>query len=428
MVMQTIPKKRCAIYTRKSVEEGLDQEFNSLDAQREAGEAYIASQKANGWVCLPTRYDDGGYSGGNMKRPALQQLLADCEAGLVDIIVVYKIDRLSRSICDFADLSKKFDEWGTQFVAVTQEINTATSAGRMMLNILITFAQYEREVITERVRDKMAASRKKGKWVGGSVPMGYRVENKKLVVEPEEARVIQRIFQRFIEIQSPTLIAQELNKDGIRTKQGKVWDKPHIYRILSNHTYIGQVKYKGSICEGEQNAIVELDVWNRTREILALNEPVPRQTKRMETIAPLKGILRCGHCDCAMMPTYARRGRKQYYYYFCAKDSKRATSTCPVHQIPAGEVERITREQVVKMLQTPTILIKLAQVLNLPAEKIAELFKEIFWQEISPGEMNRLLHLLLEKVEVHEGKLTVEFKSSGIKTLMKEIANGEETD
>ena len=428
MVMQTIPKKRCAIYTRKSVEEGLDQEFNSLDAQREAGEAYIASQKANGWVCLPTRYDDGGYSGGNMKRPALQQLLADCEAGQVDIIVVYKIDRLSRSICDFADLSKKFDEWGTQFVAVTQEINTATSAGRMMLNILITFAQYEREVITERVRDKMAASRKKGKWVGGSVPMGYRVENKKLVVEPEEARVIQRIFQRFIEIQSPTLIAQELNKDGIRTKQGKAWDKPHIYRILSNHTYIGQVKYKGSICEGEQNAIVELDVWNRTREILALNEPVPRQTKRMETIAPLKGILRCGHCDCAMMPTYARKNGKRYFYYLCSRDSKRATSTCPVRQIPAGEVERITREQVVKMLQTPTILIKLAQVLNLPAEKIAELFKETFWQEISPGEMNRLLHLLLEKVEVHESKLTVEFKSSGIKTLMEEIANGEETD
>ena len=428
MVMQTIPKKRCAIYTRKSVEEGLDQEFNSLDAQREAGEAYIASQKANGWVCLPTRYDDGGYSGGNMKRPALQQLLADCEAGLVDIIVVYKIDRLSRSICDFADLSKKFDEWGTQFVAVTQEINTATSAGRMMLNILITFAQYEREVITERVRDKMAASRKKGKWVGGSVPMGYRVENKKLVVEPEEARVIQRIFQRFIEVQSPALIAQELNKDGIRTKQGKAWDKPHIYRILSNHTYIGQVKYKGSICEGEQEAIVELDVWNRTREILALNEPVPRQTKRMETIAPLKGILRCGHCDCAMMPTYARKNGKRYFYYLCSRDSKRAISTCPVRQIPAGEVERITREQVVKMLQTPTILIKLAQVLNLPAEKIAELFKEIFWQEISPGEMNRLLHLLLEKVEVHESKLTVEFKSSGIKTLMEEIANGEETD
>lgn len=428
MVMQTIPKKRCAIYTRKSVEEGLDQEFNSLDAQREAGEAYIASQKANGWVCLPTRYDDGGYSGGNMKRPALQQLLADCEAGLVDIIVVYKIDRLSRSICDFADLSKKFDEWGTQFVAVTQEINTATSAGRMMLNILITFAQYEREVITERVRDKMSASRKKGKWVGGRVPMGYRVENKKLTIVEEEARIIQRIFQRFIEVQSPALIAQELNKDGIRTKQGRIWNRQHIYRILSNHTYVGKVNYKNSVCDGEQEAIIDQDVWDRTREILRVNDPAPAHMPRTEIIAPLKGILRCGHCDCAMMPTYARKGRKQYYYYFCAKDSKRATPTCPVRQIPAGDVERITREQVMKMLQTPTILIKLAQVLNLPAEKIAELFKETFWQEISPGEMNRLLHLLLEKVEVHEGKLTVEFKSSGIKTLMEEIANGEETD
>ena len=230
--MPEIVKKRCAIYTRKSVEEGLEQEFNSLDAQREAGEAFILSQKANGWVCLPEHYDDGGYSGGNTNRPALQRLLDDCEAGKIDMIVVYKIDRLSRSICDFADLTKKFDEWGVQFSAVTQEINTATSAGRMMLNILITFAQYEREVITERVRDKMAASRKKGKWVGGSVPMGYKVENKHLVVVPAEADVIRKIFHRYVEIQSPKLIAMELNAQGIKTKQGKTWDKAHVYRIL----------------------------------------------------------------------------------------------------------------------------------------------------------------------------------------------------
>ena len=173
-----------------------------------------------------------------MNRPALQRLLKDCESGLVDIILTYKIDRLSRSITDFADLTKKFDEWGIQFVSVTQEINTATSAGRMMLNILITFAQYEREVITERVRDKMAASRKKGKWVGGAVPMGYRVDNKHLVVVPEEADIIKKIFQRYIEIQSPKLIAMELNEQGIKTKQGKTWDKAHVYRILENHTYI----------------------------------------------------------------------------------------------------------------------------------------------------------------------------------------------
>ena len=197
-MMSTVVKKRCACYTRKSVEEGLDMEFNSLDAQREACENYIASQKSNGWICLPQHYDDGGFSGGNTKRPALQQLLEDCEAGLVDIIVVYKIDRLSRSICDFADLTKKFDEWGVQFVAVTQEINTATSAGRMMLNILITFAQYEREVITERVRDKMAATRKKGKFVGGSVPMGYYVKDKRLEVKPEEAKEMrERTYSSF---------------------------------------------------------------------------------------------------------------------------------------------------------------------------------------------------------------------------------------
>ena len=426
MVMQTIPKKRCAIYTRKSVEEGLDQEFNSLDAQREAGEAYIASQKANGWVCLPTRYDDGGYSGGNMKRPALQQLLADCEAGLVDIIVVYKIDRLSRSICDFADLSKKFDEWGTQFVAVTQEINTATSAGRMMLNILITFAQYEREVITERVRDKMAASRKKGKWVGGNVPMGYRVENKKLVVEPEEARGIQRIFQRFIEVQSPKLIARELNRDGIKTKQGKTWDTGHIYRILENHTYIGEVKYKDTICEGEHDAIIAIDVWNRTREILAANNRTPDRSRNMEIAAPLKGILKCGHCGCAMMPIYARKNGKQYFYYLCAKNSKRGENNCPVHQVAAGEIEKAVREQSQKFLQSPTITMHLAQVLNIPGADIAEAFQANFWKEITPGEINRLTALLIERVTIFEDKLSVELKSSGVKTLIEEFSHAEE--
>jgi len=419
----TIPtaKLRCAIYTRKSVEDETQQEFNSLDAQREAGEAYIASQKGNGWVCLPNQYDDYGFSGGNMNRPGLKQLLADAEAGLVDIIVVYKIDRLSRSICDFADLTKKFDEWGVSFVAVTQEINTATSAGRMMLNILITFAQYEREVITERVRDKMAASRKKGKWVGGSVAMGYKVVDKRLVIEPADAKVVKRIFQRFIEIQSPKQIALELNRDGVKTKQGKIWDTGHIYRILENHTYIGEVKYKGTVCEGEHEGFIDSDVWNRTREILAANDRTPDRTKKVETVAPLKSILKCGHCGCAMMPTYSRKNGRQYFYYLCAKDAKRAELSCPVHQIPAGEIERTVREQMKKLLQSPTILIRLTQVLNLPGEDIAQIFREEFWTEITPGEMNRLFQLLLEQVTVFENKLSVELKSSGVQTLIEEI-------
>lgn len=422
-------KIRCAVYTRKSVEdEGGRKDFNSNDAQREAGEAYIASQKGNGWICLPNRYDDYGYSGGNMNRPGLQQLLSDAENGLIDIIVVYKIDRLSRSICDFAELSKKFDEWGISFSSVTQEINTSTSAGRMMLNILMTFASFERDLIKERVSMKMAASRMKGKWVGGSVAMGYKVVNKKLVVEPKEAAIIRRIFQRFIELQSPKLIAAELNHDNVKTKQGKIWDTGHIYRILENHTYIGEVKYKDTICEGEHDAIVDIDVWNRTREILAANNRVPDQTKKTEIVAPLKGILKCGHCGCSMKPTYTKKNGKQYFYYLCVKDDKRAEPDCPVHQVSAGEIEHTVKEQLKKILQSPTITTRLAEILNLTGSEISRLFQEAFWKEISPGEMNRLVQLLIERVVIYEDKLSVELKSSGVKSLIEEVADAEESD
>lgn len=201
--MEDNTAKRCAVYTRKSLEDQSEKDFNSIDAQREAGEVYVQSQKANGWTLLAKRYDDYGYSGGNVNRPALRELLRDCEAGLVDVVVIYKIDRLSRSLTDFAELSRQFDKWGVSFVAVTQEINTATSAGRMMLNILMTFAQYEREVISERIRDKFAASRRRGIWMGGCVPFGYRVEDRRLVVVPDEADTVRRVFQRYSEIQSP---------------------------------------------------------------------------------------------------------------------------------------------------------------------------------------------------------------------------------
>ena len=215
--------RRVAIYTRKSVEEGLEQEFNSLDAQRESAEAYVKSQKANGWRTLPARYDDGGFSGGTTKRPALKRLIADCEAGKVDIVLVYKIDRLSRSLCDFLELIRQFEQWGVSFVSVTQEINTSTSSGRMMLNILATFSQYEREVIAERIRDKFAASKKKGMWMGGCVPLGYRVENRRLVVDPVEAATVRRIFDRYLATQSPRQVAIELNEDGLTTKGGRPW-------------------------------------------------------------------------------------------------------------------------------------------------------------------------------------------------------------
>ena len=369
---EQITKKRCAIYTRKSTDEGLDMDFNSLDAQREACENYIRSQVAKGWQILPEHYDDGGFSGGNTKRPGLQKLLEDCQAGKVDIIVIYKLDRLSRSLCDFAELSKMFDEYHIDFCSVTQEINTSTSAGRMMLNILMTFAEYERSVVTERIRDKMSASRRKGIWVGGTVPLGYIVENKKLVIHEEDARTVREIFQRFIETQSPKLIAHELNIAGKRTKKGRVWNTSHIYRILNNHTYNGEVKYKEEICKGEQKRLVSAEVWNRTQEILAHNSPVSDRSRKLEIVAPLKGVLKCGHCGGAMMPTYGKKNGRRYHYYLCCKDSKRSETECPVRQLPAGEIEEVVKSQLKVIMTQPAVLTALSEIPPVAGEMSAK--------------------------------------------------------
>ena len=425
--MPEVVKKRCAIYCRKSVmQEDSDVEFSNLDAQREAGEAFILSQKSNGWVCLPEHYDDGGYTGGNTNRPALQRLLSDCEAGLVDIIVVYKIDRLSRSICDFADLSKKFDEWGVQFVAVTQEINTATPSGRMMLNILITFSQFEREIIAQRVQDKMEASRKKGMFVGGTVPFGYVVVNKKLVIKEEDAKIVRSVFQRFIEVQSPKLIASELNQAGHRTKAGNPWQRDHIYRMLNNHTYIGEVKYKDAICKGEQQAIVTREVWNRVQEILKENDRNKETKDRQGIVAPLKNVLKCGHCGGAMMPTYTSRGSQRYFYYLCCKDARRGIAECPVHQIPAEDVERIVKRQLQKMLGDLSLTLQFAEKSGLSPHEVITFFKDEFWNEITPGEYNRLVTLLVETVTIWEDKMEVVLRTENIKSMMETIVNDQD--
>ena len=237
-------KLRCAIYTRKSNEAGLEQEFNSLHAQREACEAYIASQKSEGWVLVRDQYDDGGISGGTLERPGLKRLMQDVEDGLVDVIVVYKIDRLSRSLADFAKLVEVFDQHGVTFVSVTQQFNTTTSMGRLTLNILLSFAQFEREVTAERIRDKVAASRRKGMWMGGVPPFGYRVENRKLVVDDEAATHVRWIFARFLEIGSCTELAREVDTRSIRTPRGNRIDKKYLYRLLNNRAYLGEAVHR----------------------------------------------------------------------------------------------------------------------------------------------------------------------------------------
>jgi site-specific DNA recombinase len=293
----------------------------------------------------------------------------------------------------------------------------------MMLNILITFAQYEREVITERVRDKMAASRRKGKWVGGSVPMGYDVVNKKLEINPEDAKVIRDIFQRYVEIQSPKLIALELNEKGIKTRQGKIWDMPHINRVLSNHTYVGEVKYQGEICEGEQEAIISRELWDRVKEIQKTLNPQTERTRRQDAIAPLKGVLRCGHCGGAMIPIYTDKGNIRYRYYQCGKDIKRAVSECPVRQIPATDIEEVIKKQLKKMLTDFSLVVRFAEQSGMTPAEVIECFNEAFWNEITPGEYNRLIVLLVEQAVVWEDKLEIELKTSGIKSLVEAFKN-----
>jgi site-specific DNA recombinase len=422
-------KKRCAIYTRKSVDDGLEQEFNSLDAQREAGEAYVTSQKANGWVCLPDHFDDGGFSGGNTSRPALKRLLAECRAGNIDVVLVYKIDRLSRSICDFAELTKFFDQYNVSFCSVTQDINTSTSSGRMMLNILMTFAQYEREIIGERIRDKFAASKRKGMWMGGAVPLGYRVQDRKLVVVEEEAETVRNIYRRYLEIQSPKGIAFELNAKGLKTKRGRPWNKGNLHHILRNCIYIGKVSHKGEIYDGEQQAIVDKETWETVQNFMDTNPAKTDLTRKSEYVSALKGVLYCGHCGGMMTATTTTRTNgKRYTYYKCSRDSRRAVSACPVKQVGATMLEDAVFAQMSAVFRTPLMAASLAGLNGIDAGGLADVLGRPFWNEATSVEKHRLVELLVERIRLYEDKMDLELKAEGIMAFKEEIDHENRND
>jgi len=350
------PGVRCAVYTRKSTEEGLEQEFNSLDAQRESGESFIASQRHEGWQCLGEHYDDGGFTGGNMDRPALKRLLVDIAAGKIDCVVVYKVDRLSRSLLDFARMMEVFEQHGVSFVSVTQQFNTASSMGRLVLNVLLSFAQFEREMISERVRDKIAASRRKGKWSGGMPLLGYTVRETKLVVDEIEAQRVRQIFEMYLEYRSLLPTVTELNRRGWTTKRwttkkgaqrgGRLFTKNGLYALLTNVTYIGQIRYKEEVHRGEHSPIVPEELFQRVRTLLQRNGHTGGRAVRNKHGALLRGLLRCGPCGCAMSHTYTAKGSRRYRYYVCGTAQQRGWSECPSPSVPAGEIERFVVEQI----------------------------------------------------------------------------------
>jgi DNA invertase Pin-like site-specific DNA recombinase len=315
--------KRCAIYTRKSTDEGLEQDFNSLDAQREACEAYITSQKTEGWQIIPTEYNDGGYSGGTMKRPALQRLIADIKKQKVDIIVVYKIDRLTRSLMDFSKLVEIFDEYGVTFVSVTQSFNTTTSMGRLTLNVLLSFAQFEREVTGERIRDKIAASKKKGMWMGGFTPLGYVSKDGKLSIHHDEAETVRLIFEKYLELKNVRPLKEFLDERHIRTpsktsRRGKIYgnapySRGHLYTILKNPVYVGKISHKGKIYDGQHEAIIDDIVFDDVQKVLSHGSIQPKENHtKNETL--LKGLI-YDSCDIPYTPVFTKKKAKNYHYY-----------------------------------------------------------------------------------------------------------------
>ena len=423
---QIVRKLRCAVYTRKSSEEGLEQEFNSLHAQREACEAYIASQRSEGWILVRDQYDDGGISGGTLERPALKRLMADIEDGLVDVVVVYKIDRLSRSLMDFSKLVEVFDRNGVTFVSVTQSFNTTTSMGRLTLNILLSFAQFEREVTAERIRDKFRASRMKGMWMGGCPPLGYEVRDRKLVIKPDDATQVRWVFDRFVEIGSGTELARELSGRGVTTSRGHRIDKKFIYRMLNNRAYIGEAVHKGQSYPGEHFAIIDRDVWDKVHAILQESPRKRAARTRADTPSLLKGLL-FGPDGAAFSPTHTRKGGKLYRYYVSQSVLKHGAGSCPVSRIPAGEIEAAVVDQLRAVFRQPEIVAGTWKAARTGDDNITEADARAalqqldpLWDELFPAEQARIVALLVERIDIGLEGLTVRLRVDGISGLTAE--------
>ncbi len=376
----TMPKKRCAIYTRKSTTAGLEQEFNSLDAQRDACVQYIRGQP--GWEVVPVAYDDGGFTGANVDRPAFQRLLADIEAKQIDVVIVYKVDRLSRSLLDFAKVMDQFNRSGAAFVSVTQNFSTADAMGRLTLNMLMSFAEFEREMIGERTRDKIQAARRRGRWTGGRVPLGYDVVERKLVVNDLEALVVREVFALYQQHRSLLAVMRQLeerkrrtkrvvDRDGV-TKEGEAWGKDIILRILRNPIYAGLVPCGNELYPGEHTAIMERGVFERVQQLLderteAMDFGSEGQSPEQRGVYLLKGLLYCG-CGAAMTPASTRKGK--YRYYRCVKKDKRGTDECDGKPLPAAEIEELVAARVRIVAADPGLVADLTTRLRGDVEQV----------------------------------------------------------
>ena len=419
--MSTSPRLRCAIYTRKSSEEGLDQDFNSLDAQREACEAYVKSQASLGWKLTSKHYDDGGISGGTLNRPAIQELLDDIRKGSVDVVVVYKIDRLTRSLMDFAKIVDVFDDKGVSFVSVTQQFNTTTSMGRLTLNVLLSFAQFEREVTAERIKDKIAASKKKGMWMGGIVPLGYKAEEKKLIVNPEEAETVRYLFERYLELSSVKKLSEDAKSKGLagrtyKQKNGEIrktspFGRGNLYHLLSNPIYIGKIRHQDNVYDGEHEPIIDQELWDAVQARMADNTKKRFSTTNTKSTTILTGLIYDETGD-RLSPVHAMKKGVRYRYYISNRLSHGGTQQTDGWRIPADQLEHPVLNILTEHLTNPLKLGELVpqndmrvsehQSLFASAAKLAKQFDK------SPASIKKqLLASFVSRIELQPDKLII---------------------
>lgn len=405
------PLLRCAIYTRKSSEEGLEQGFNSLDAQREACEAFILSQQHEGWKLVPTFYDDGGYSGGNMERPALKQLLQDIDQKKINVVVVYKVDRLTRSLADFAKIVEQFDAKGISFVSVTQQFNTTSSMGRLTLNVLLSFAQFEREVTGERIRDKIAASKAKGMWMGGTPHMGYVAHERTLKIDPEPAKLVRHIYDRYLALGSVRLLKHELDKQDITTPRrfasterqfgGRSFSRGHLYKVLSNPVYIGKITHHEKTYDGQHPAIIGIDTWDAVQALMKSNHQGERKRKSASSASLLLGLVE-DEKGYRIVPSHSQKQSKRYRYYISEPLNKTSRADEPNGiRIPASELESLVISRLIDWLSDEASVLRL---LNPKANQTQEVIKTIKEDRDllnrEGKERYEFIHRLVEKVSV----------------------------
>jgi site-specific DNA recombinase len=423
-----VSRKRCAIYTRKSSEEGLEQEFNSLAAQREACEAYIRSQLHEGWASAKHHYDDGAFSGGNLARPALQRLLTDIRAGRIDIVVVYKVDRLTRSLADFARLVEIFDAQGVSFVSVTQQFNTTSSMGRLTLNVLLSFAQFEREVTGERIRDKIAASKKKGMWMGGNPPLGYDASERTLVINLAEAKTVRHLFALYLQLGCVRRVKDEADRLGLKTKRstttngvergGKPFSRGHIYRLLSNPIYTGRIAHRGQLYFGQHQALIADETWTAVRSQLAGNAGDHQRKAKATEPSVLAGLLVDAQ-GARLTPSHAvKKGRRYRYYVSAALITEAGTDRTQSWRLAAQEIEDSVIRILVDALTSPARLLERLSTTGMPSEQVRKLLGRVGRLAAalrgSSAERAKVIRELVEQVRIDEETIIIKVRPGAL--------------